>query len=358
MPKKKESIEVFKTVFHPHLDSATFRITFIKAAWKAYTDQESSPISQNRFHLLIGKLYDSLFLNIKSDSDKLLSDIRDLFRHSEALEHFLTDTFYIVLNYYIKSFYGSLGGWDKIIPFATAIERFIIYASNRLDEESFFIFEDALINALERHRLRSESIVVLNTYYGVPIQYPAEILHTDTKSVIISVHPLQESAAILQNGIYLLKNDQFVNDVYAAVNPRIMDGKRVLELTRFDQLQTSLFHRQSIRVQPAKPLMFTIKNLSLSFNCQMYDLSIGGIAVTSKTPYSLTNTHEVYLEFPSEIIGNFSEVIGHLVYKSSYEGGYKYHFKIEPTIQQEAELGKYIKRREQEIIKKLRDEIV
>lgn len=354
----KVPTNIFKTALHPNLDPASFRLFFIKAAWKAYTDQEKVPISQSRFQHLIGALYDWLFTDKKNNNDSILSDIRELFRNSEAVELFLSDTFYIVLNHYIKSFYGTLEGWAKIVPFTTACERFIHYASNRLDDESFFIFEDAFINAVEKLRQNSETIMVLNTYFGVPIQYPAHILHTDTQSVIIRVHPLQETAALLQNGIYLLKNHQFLNDVYASVNPILVEGERVLELKRFDQLETSLFHRQSIRVQPMKALSFTVLHPSVTLHSHLYDISIGGIAVTSKHIYSLPLFSEVTLLFPSEMIGTTSEVKGHLVYKSSYEGGYKYHFKIDPTIQQEGELSKYIKRREQEIIKKLREEIV
>jgi hypothetical protein len=80
--------------------------------------------------------------------------------------------------------------------------------------------------------------------------------------------------------------------------------------------------------------------------------------VTSKQLYALSPFSEVILQFPSEIIGQSPAVKGELVFKSSYEGGYKYHFKIEPTLQQEGELTKYIKKREQELIKKLREEIV
>jgi hypothetical protein len=354
----KSPINVFKSLVHPNFDTNQFRQTFIKAAWKVYAEREQELVSQNRFQQLIGNLYDWLFLEKKGDYGTVLSDVRDLFRNSEAVELFFSDTFYIVLNYYIKSFYGNLGGWDKIILFSTAIEKFITHASNRLDDESFFIFEDILINALEKLRQHAQPITVLNTYYGVPIQYPAHILHTDIQSVIIRVHPLQETAAILQNGIYLLKNTQLINDVYASVNPKIVDGERVLELKRFDQLETSLFHRQSIRVQPAEPLLFTINHPSLSFRCHLYDLSIGGIAVTSPHPYSLAISNKVTLTFPIDILGVLVEVAGQIVYKSSYEEGYKYHFKIEPTLQQEGELSKYIKKREQEIIKKLREEIV
>lgn len=354
----KSPINVFKSLIHPNFDADAFRMTFIKAAWKVYTESEKELVSQSRFQQLIGKLYDWLFLEKKGNYETVLSDVRDLFRNSEAVERFFSDTFYIVLNYYIKSFYGNLGGWEKIILFATAIERFITHASNRLDDESFFIFEDAFINALEKLRQRAKPITVLNTYYGVPIQYPAHIVHTDMQSVILRVHPLQETAAILQNGIYILKNGQLVNDVYASVTPITVDGERVLELKRFDQLETSLFHRQSIRVHPPRAFSFTVQHPKLTLHCNLYDISIGGIAVTSKQSYPIPTMSEVSLIFPSEIMGNSMEFKGQLVYKSSFEGGYKYHFKIIPTLQQEAELSKYITKREQEIIKKLRDEIV
>lgn len=358
MMSTKAPVTLFKTLSHPKLDMQALRLIFIKAAWKAYTDIESAPISQNRFQILIGTLFDWIFLEKNGKYETVLHDVQELFRSTEAVELFLSDTFYILLNHYIKSFYGSPGGWEKISTFTTAIERFITYVTNRLDDESLLVFEDAFINILEKLRQDSETIPVLNTYYGVPIQYQAQILHTNAYSAIIRVHPFQETAAILQNGIYLLNNAHFRYDVYAAVKPIVLNGERVLELSRFDQLETALFHRQNIRVQPTKVHGITVQQLNQNFHCHLYDISIGGIAVTSKHPYPLSLTKDITLIFPSDIIGSASEIKGNLVLKSSYEGGYKYHFKIEPTLQQEGELGKYITRREQEIIKKLREEIV
>lgn len=354
----KAFLNDFHSLSHPHFDIKSFRPVFIKAAWKAYSDIEHTPISQIRFQNLISPLFDALFLDTKQDLEKTLHEIRELLVDQNRVEHFFSDTFYIVLNQYIKSFYGKIGGWEKIAPFASAIEHFIAYVAERLEGESFFIFEDALINTLEMLRQSSESITVLNTYYGVPIQYPAHIIHTDAQSVILRVHPLQETAALLQNGIYLLKNNHLNHDVYASVNPVTLNGERFLELSRFDQLETSLFHRQSIRVYPPEPYKFTIIHPSITLQTHAYDISIGGIAVTSKHFYSLAPFVDTLLLFPSEIMGQSCEVQGQLVFKSAYEGGYKYHFKITPTLQQEADLGKYIAKREQEIIKKLREEIV
>ncbi|MFY9143194.1 PilZ domain-containing protein [Sulfuricurvum sp.] len=355
---KNSFLAVFHSLENPNFDTQAFRLIFVKAAWKAYTGIVKQSISQSDFQNLLNPLFISLFVEKDAEIENNIHAIRDLFRDPEEIELFFSDTFYIVLNHYIKSFYGTIGGWDKIIALTSAIENFIAHVAKRFGDESFFIFEDALINALELLRQRSETITVLNTYYGVPIQYPAQILHTDKQSVIIRVHPLQETAAILQNGIYLLKNDHIIHDVYASVIPMILNGERVLKLSRFDQLETSLFHRQSIRVQPQEPYLFTIVHSSITLRAQVYDISIGGIAVTSQHPYSLSLLNEVRLVFPSEIMPQSCDMEGRLVYKSGYEGGYKYHFKIFPTLQQEVDLSKYIARREQEIIKKLRDEIV
>jgi len=348
----------FSNLSHAHFDIRTFRPVFIKAAWKVYNEHTTAPISSKPFQILIGDLYDQLFLGKSGQISVVLNEIRDLFKNDMQIEHFYTDTFYIVLNHYIKSFYGKLGGWEKIVPFTEEIERFITFAAGHISDESLFLFEDTLINALETLRQQHKSIMVLNTYYGVPIQYPAQILHTDIHSVVIKPHPIQETAALFQNGIYLLKYENLFNDIYASVNPIVVDGERVLELSRFDQLQTSLFHRQSIRVQPERGYPLSVIHSDLTLRCNVYDISVGGIALTSKYPYSISSDSDVLLLFPPEIIGQSGEVRGRMVFKSSYEGGYKYHFKIEPTLQQEGELSKYIARREQEIIKKLREEVI
>lgn len=355
---KPLKLEPFRSLVHTGFDLGDFRSVFIKAAWKSYNEQTAQSVASQRFQVLAGDFFDALFAGKQKELIPLLEELRNLFTDISHFEPFLTDTFYIVLNYYIKSFYGTLNGWEKIIHFTTGIEQFIAYAAGHLGDEALFLFEDTLIDALERLRQRHEPIMVLNTYYGVPIQYPAQVVHTDAHSITIKLHPIQETAALLQNGIYLLHNNQLSSDVFASVNPVIIDGERVLELTRFDQLETSLHHRQSVRVQPGISYSVNIVHASLNLYCRLYDISIGGIALTSKHFYSIPVHSETALIFPDDMVMNVGEVKGYLVFMSSYEGGYKYHFKIQPTLQQEGELSKYIARREQEIVKQLREEIV
>ncbi|MCK9372959.1 MAG: PilZ domain-containing protein [Sulfuricurvum sp.] len=349
----------FTNLVHPNFDTQTFRSIFIKAAWKVYTESVKNPVPIKEFQLIIVPLFDALFFAKEKKILEEMKGVHNLLQTSEAIEPFLSDVFYIVLSYYVKSFYGTGGEWGKIIAFTNTIERFIAYVVDKSGhDETLFIFEDTLINALETLRQHNEPIMVLNTYYGVPIQYKAKIVHTDTQSVIIKTHPIQETAALLQNGIYLLKNGQFVNDVYAAVSTKMINGERFLELNRFDQLETSLFHRQSIRVQPSKPFDILLTSNGTHLKFELFDISLGGLAAIGKELYPLAIDSNVILHFPQEVMGHANAISGKFIFKSSYESGYKYHFKMNLTPQQEDELGKYIAKREHEIIKMLRDEIV
>jgi len=358
MENTKE-LSFFSNLIHPKFDTQAFRTVFIKAAWKIYTESEERPISTTQFQLIMIPLFDALFFAQEKKVLEVMQEVRDLFKTSEEIEQFFSDIFYIVLSYYVKSFQGTSGEWGKITSFTHSIERFIAYAVDKsTHSESMFIFEDTLINALEGLRQQNESIMVLNTYYGVPIQYKAKIIHTDPQSVVIKAHPIQETAAILQNGIYLLKNGQIMNDVYAAVTTKMVNGERFLELSRFDQLETSLFHRQSIRVQPLKPFGIVITSNGAHLKFDLFDISLGGLAAIGKELYTIQTDSNVILNFPQEIMGHANAIRGKFIFKSSYERGYKYHFKMDLTPQQEDELGKYIAKREHEIIKMLRDEIV
>lgn len=357
--EKSDAFSFFTNLVHPNFNTQTFRSVFIKAAWKVYTESEHHPVPVKEFQLVMIPLFDALFFAKEKKILEEMKGVRDLIQTPEEIEQFLSDIFYIVLSHYVKSFYGSSGEWGKIISFTNSVERFIAYVIDKsAHDEALFIFEDTLIHALEALRQQNEPIMVLNTYYGVPIQYKAKIVHTDTQSVIIKTHPIQETAAILQNGIYLLKNGQFVNDVYAAVTTRMVNGERLLELNRFDQLETSLFHRQSIRVQPSQPFGIVVTSEGKHLKLELFDISLGGLAAIGKELNPLEIDSNVILHFPQEVMGHTNAIGGKFIFKSSYESGYKYHFKMNLTPQQEDELGKYIAKREHEIIKMLRDEIV
>lgn len=346
---------LFKSIKDKSLD---FKILFSKVGWKSYRTFETQNEGIERFEAVFSQLFTLLFDDQPPKIEEVIHELQSLFKDSSKLDPFLSETFYLFITHYIQTLPRDTKGWKKVSNFALASEEFLNLVSKNGSSESLFVFEDSLINALENLRTHSQTINVLNTYYGVPIQFPAEILHTTTNSVVLRVRPLQETAAILQNGIYILKNNELSNDVYASITPIELNGERVLELSRFDQLENTLFHRQSVRVHPKRNSTFSIQHSSASITAKLYDISVQGVAVSTKHPYNLSLYTDATLIFPSEIITSSPNMKGKLVFKSSYEGGYKYHFRIEPTHQQEGELSKYILQRQHEIVKQLREEIV
>lgn len=356
MKKKPHNLKRLRQTVHHDLDMVTFRELFVKASWKTYT--ASHPQHDVTLKERFGELCDILFTTEHNRLSSVVATIRSHFDTDESFERFINNTFYMILNYYVKSFYSNQSdGWGKIAAFASTVEELIGYILNP-HNNVVFLFEDTLINTIETIRRQEKYLTVLNTYLGVPIQYPARVVHTDEESITIETHPIQEKVALLQNSIYLLKTSDVMSDVFASVTPVDIDGKNYLRLYRFEQLHNSLFHRQSIRVRPFDPLNFSvIRPDENTIVCHAYDISLGGVALTSMHPYEI-NASDLVLEFPLDIIGPNNKMKAKMVFKSSYESGYKYHFKIDPTLQQEAELGKYVTRREQEIIKSLRDQII
>lgn len=336
-----------------------FRTVFFKAAWKAYNDAPRTKNLQSAdFQALIEPLFLALFQNDDDTVGTVLDTLRESFRSSTEFEQFLADTLVLLLNQYTKSFYNTRNGWNLIRRFAQACEQLIDFTQDKYEEESLFIFEDTLIDEIESMRQNGIQLAVLNTYLGVPIQYPATIVHTGPRSVTLKLHPLQETAALIQNGIYLIQVGDHERDVYASVTPLHAPNDALVLLSRFDRLETSLFHRQSIRVRPKEPYTLLLNINGIVLKCNLYDLSLGGMAVTSFLKCPLKQNDTVEMKVPEAISEKLSSITARMVFHSSYEGGHKYHFKMELSQSQEDELSKYISRREKEIIKLLREEAI
>ncbi|MGD9970323.1 MAG: PilZ domain-containing protein [Sulfuricurvum sp.] len=351
------SFSALKSLFHPRFTIQNFEGYFVKAGIKVFLDLGKRNATAEEMQEALTQLFHAMFSGQNQEIADALDGMHRYFDSPNAIGVFLSDTFYLVLNQYVRSYYGSIDGWGKVTEFASAIHAFVKQASSQIYDEALYIFEDTIINIMEEMRQNQRTVTVLNTYLGIPIQYPARIIHTDTHGVVIKAHAMQEWVALFQKGIYILKNGYVANDVFAHVKPVKLKGERYLRLTRFDKLETSLFHRQNVRVQPDLSYTVTITYQSNNSQAKMYDLSLGGIALITATYFPIPLEAEVALAFPQALIGEKKYVRAKLVYKSAYENGHKLHFKMELTPQQEGELSRYIRQREQEIIKDLREKI-
>ncbi len=357
---KNESLSFLNSlheISHPHFQIELHRDTFLKAFIQiAKHDLEKLDSAQR--HQLAKELYEALFIQTDAPLRAILAQIRIHLKATRTLEDFLSNYFYIVLNYYTKSFYGHNFGWKRILKLAHAIDALIEWSKTlSFESESGALVltpEEEAIEALEQLRLKKVKITVMNTYQGVPIQYKASIIHTTEKSVYLKVHPLQEAAARQQQSIYIIGNAPLNFDLFARIKAVRYKGYILLELTQFAQLKETLYQRQSVRVQPFRALYIHVSYENVHYKVRLFDISIGGIAVVTHNRVDIPKYASILIDVPELLFSKPMELKATLVHRSHFENSEKLHLQLALTTSQERLLSHYVAKREQEIIQTLK----
>lgn len=351
MTNTQNILSQFRRIPHRSVGNDTFREWFTKIAWKVYSETTSSIEKSTLKDIEL--FFNTLFTNKSNDLDEVILLMRKKLRNHSDFEKFLNTLLYQILIYYIKSFDNHPDGWKILSDFIEASQEISAYCSQK-ENESIVAFDDIFINTMETLRTSKEAFNVLNTYLGVPIQYPASVIHTENDSIIIRTHPIQIISAIIQKGIYIVKNDRIQNDIFASVKVVNIQGQRYLRLYNFNPLRSSLSHRQHIRVQTPAPYTIQLTYGTAVQNCNAHDLSLKGVALVHNEIINISEDQEVILTLPTQITSTAIRLKAKFIFRSSYENRYKYHFKIYPTLSQENLISRYISAREQQIIQSLR----
>ena len=348
-------INAFRSLPHPNLGIKILIVTFIKASWLAYNSMDKN-ISSERFQTLIKPLAYILFTQSKNEIDSVLIDINAEFENSEEIEFFFHNTFYMILNVYIKSLYGTNGQFKKIRAIINAMDDLILYALSMYNrDEDITSHQEDFLSLFRRLHAKDKAILVLNTYYGIPIQNDVKIVCVDEEGIMLKVASAQITAATYERKIHILKNKEIPYDIYAKVLIENFRGESVLKLYQFEYLQKTLYQRKGIRVHPLKRLILDVMHDDEFLKFGLYDLSLGGIAITSEETYSFKHSG-VTLYFPEEIISDRAGIKASVIAASVLDEHKLYHAKIDLTTQQEFYLRRYISNQERAIIKKLNNE--
>ncbi|RUM62429.1 MAG: hypothetical protein DSZ03_06815, partial [Sulfurimonas sp.] len=277
-----------------------------------------------------------------------------------TLDYFLSDLFFRFLSDYTHTLISHSNDWKHLNLIIAAIETFIhechdmTLTTNTAEKTNDVIPDDVAITFLEKLRKTSQKIRVLNTYHGIPVEFSATIVHTTANKVLIKAHALQDIAATYQGGIYILCESAFGYDLFAKVTPRVIKGHDLLELSQFDSLTSGIHKRQTVRVAPQSKTTVLINNFSVS----LFDISLGGISMVCPRDLKLELYEQVNVKVPDTLCGSILHIEAELIHVSTFEEGYKYHFRLELTPSQESELGKYIYRRQKEIIADLKEKLI
>ncbi len=354
---KPEKSNAFTLIEHKKFSAKTYKQQFVKTFLELSSSYTKSSFSRSAKLKVAAALYDRFFLHHRVDITSSLKLLHRYKKNGMNLEYLLSDLFFRFLSDYTHSLVSHTNDWLHLRDIVEAVDTFLKECHSITPDTSTnneIIPDDVAITFLETLRKKSQKIKVLNTYHGIPIEFNAKIVHTSANKVLIKAHALQDIAATCQGGIYLLCEQTFGHDLFAKVTPRVIKGHDLLELSQFDSLTSGIHKRQTVRVAPITKTTVLINNYSVS----LFDISLGGISMVCPRDLKLELYERVSVKIPDTLCGSILHMEAELIHVSKFEDGYKYHFQLDLNPAQESDLGKYIYRRQNEIIADLKEKLI
>lgn len=362
--KEADILAILAKVSHEQFNIKEFKPTFIKAFLHVSKSQCSSSLGRKDATSLALILFTTLFITRPTMLEPVLKKLAGTLRSNTSIDGFLSTLFFIFIHHYSKSFFSKPKSWKKFIQVTEAIDALIELSVNEYRpltiRPATLPPDDLAITALEKIRRNKGTIMVLNTYRSVPIQYKAHVVHTSADSVLIKTHSLQEIAASFQGGIYILKDGELDVDLYASVRRRVVQGHDLLELSRFDQLSDSFHKRQTVRVHPIQSFTLVLRHHGSSHILTLFDISIGGLAALANRELPLNSGDKVSIRLPADLLEAEEpmEISADFLHRSLFEGGFKYHFQFTLDSAEENIISRMIVKRQNIIIRDLKEQVL
>ncbi len=298
---------------------------------------------------LIGNFYDSLFINpaLKSGNFKYLLEMKEFLTLNRIDNKILNKTFLLIANHYIKYIFAQ-SDIEKLKILSLLIDFYQKFIESHIKEEHIL---ERVPLFLEKLYKSNSTLILFGVYKGIPISNKSKIIEIDKEknTVLVSANNYQLIAAKFQKEIYLL--DTKTNKTFKAYVKDIITYKKTLLLSDIKEIQRDALKRNYIRVQPKQTVNSVIIVNKHNYTGKIYDISVKGVSIISEKNIPLNINDIATVKFKlftdKEVIFNFSAELRSI---SKLDDYYRYHFYFEPTPSEEAELEKYITRREKEII--------
>jgi len=217
---------------------------------------------------------------------------------------------------------------------------------------------DELMTIFRKISNDNESVTLLNTYRGFPINYPATIVAVDRGMVGLSVHPHQAVCMALEGKTYL--QSQRLLQTYRANVVGADVPKQRVALMEFVESGNKVGLRTAIRVHPNEPIDAEIYDGRRRIGGKIADISSTGVGVCTFASYiygdlSFEKEKEVYVAFRlpnTETIVRFNGTVTNVV---DQEGTFLHRLgiRIFPNPEVEPLLLSYIQQREKETLGEL-----
>jgi len=214
-----------------------------------------------------------------------------------------------------------------------------------------------IVNHLYQILHAEEDVRFLNTYKGVPISYPGQIVEIGKRTVRFNAH-YRQLYCMEQDGFTYLEGNLLPRTVKAATLSIDMKNQKVL-LGDFDYPKPDFKHRSNVRVEPSRPNAVVFWYEDHRYEATLYEISLRGITLLlemGRNPIQHLHSGEMLsvrfgLNLPQrkkaiiQLEGRIRNIIPDDDQKVARVG-----LQIFPDEKNEQPLSRYIARRQKEIL--------
>ena len=347
MNKKNLSLKKFDTFLNEEKEffktyKKIYIINFVKLIKKNYPQIKIKEEIQK----VISNFYDTLFLNpaFKNNDFKYLIKMKDFFQENNLKKDLINKTFLLLVNNYIKYIFQS-SNLKKLKILIYLLDFYYDFLNVQIKEEITISKIPTFLKELYENK---STIVLFSVYKGIPISNQTKIISVNQNSIDVNANRHQLIASKFQKEIYLLHMPS--NKTFKAYIQKTILPKKILTLSNIEQIERSALKRNNIRVQPKEKIKANVIINGTQFTGDIYDISINGISIIYKKALPVNINDIALIKFKLEKIFSFYSELKSI---SNYNNFYRYHFYFEPSSPEDAELARYIAKREQEIIQEL-----
>jgi len=306
---------------------------------------KTNKIEEKPLEKILNKFFDAIFLDISNNSETFY-----FIANLNSINPILNRTFLLLANSYIKYIFKKENSIEKLMTFTKVCDFYITYLNHYKESNTT---SAKLPKTILEYFSNSKPIIYFTVFKGIPISHKTYIKNVDNNNIEVKINSHQIIAAKFQRQVYLLTPD--TTKTFVANIQKINTDTKTVILDNISNIKRESIKRNFIRIQPEQKITTQIYYKNITFEGEVYDLSLRGLAVISKPlKISVSDKVELSLKFKYSLDKIDITTQAELVSITKLDKNrYKYHFYFVLHPKDEISLEKYICHREQEIINEL-----
>lgn len=329
-----------------------------------FANDDSKKISEEIVHFIYKDIFSEEPAFFDADND-IFNEICD---KSEKIGFLLSKSMFYFLKNYIKSTQSyDYNYFEKLITCTTnyidMLDNKCNKCAHKLGVVNFknnenFVVGNNILDIFQNIKNLGDEVTFFNLYEGVPISTKAKVVSIDENEVSFGVEKIQELAMRADGTAYILKDSNFDKHIKADIFYHDFSNKSIVLGNFTYLLNMPAIQREFIRVPPnISAVVHLLGEKDLVTEGKLFDLSLNGLGVIGEVNNGLFVGAQIDVSFSllsyEDNKNETIETLGKVLDIIEYGDSYRYCIHIDPVVEVEEKIIRYVKHREQEIIEEL-----